>query len=98
MTEPNEFLSDKWLRRAQRMNPYCRERLAWSVPADWPSDVASVAFALRTAAFQKEHGRLTVDGVLGPKTLAALGGGTFTPPVGEFLIVRGEKLASRSPS
>lgn len=91
MTEPNELLSDKWLRRAQRLNPYYRERLAWSVPADWPSDVATAAFALRVAAFQKD-GSLTIDGVLGPKTLAALGGGTFTPPAGEFLIVQGEKL------
>ena len=92
MTEPNELLSDKWLRRAQRLNPYYRERLSWSLPADWPPDVASAAFALRVAAFQKEQGSVTVDGVLGPKTLAALGGGTFTPPAGEFLIVRGEKL------
>ncbi len=91
MTEPNEILSDKWLRRAQRLNPYYRERLAWALPADWPSDIATAAFALRVAAFQKE-GSLTVDGVLGPKTLAALGGGTFAPPAGEFLIVRGEKL------
>ena len=92
MTEPNELLSDKWLRRAQRLNPYYRERLAWSVPADWPPDAASAEFALRVAAFQKEHGSLTIDGVLGPKTLAGLGGGTFTPPAREFLIVRGEKL------
>lgn len=93
MTEPNELLSDNWLRRAQHLNPYYRERLAWSLPGDWPPDVASAEFALRVAAFQKEHGSLTVDGVLGPKTLAALGGGTFTPPAGEFLIVRGEKLS-----
>lgn len=91
MTEPNELLSDKWLRRAQRLNPYYRERLAWSVPADWPPDIATAAFALRVAAFQKE-GSLTVDGVLGPKTLEALHGRTWAPPSSEHLIIAGERV------
>jgi len=87
------LLSDNWLRRAQQLNPYYRDRLGWSLPAGWPSDVASREFALRVAAFQKEHGALTVDGIAGPKTADAIRGASFTPPAGEFLIVRGERIA-----
>ncbi len=87
-----DTLSDTWLRRAQQLNPYYRERLGWSVPAGWPSDVASAELALRVAAFQEESRTLTVDGILGPGTLAALQGARFKPPAGEFLIVRGDKL------
>jgi hypothetical protein len=91
MTDMN-LLSDTWLRRAQQLNPYYRERLKWPVPAGWPSDVASVEFALRVAAFQKEHGALTVDGILGPKTAEAIKGSTFTPLAGNFLVAGGERI------
>src|SRR5688500_13797694 len=66
------LLSDRWLARARQLNPYYRERLGWSVPPGFPADVASADFAVRVAAFQKEHGTLTVDGIVGPKTAAAL--------------------------
>lgn len=91
MTDTN-LLSDTWLRRAQQLNPYYRERLKWPVPSGWPSDVASAEFALRVAAFQKEHGALTVDGIVGPKTADALKGATFTPAAGSFLIAGGQRI------
>jgi N-acetyl-anhydromuramyl-L-alanine amidase AmpD len=89
----NELLSERWLRRARRLNPFYRERLRWTLPAGWPDDVASAELALRVAAFQNEHGALTVDGILGPKTWEALQGRTFEPPAREQLIVGGERVA-----
>jgi len=86
-------LSQKELRRARRLNPYYRDRLQWPVPAGWPDDVASTGFARRVAAFQAEHGGLTVDGILGPKTWAALKGKTWEPPVTDHLIIAGERVA-----
>lgn len=88
-----ELLSERWLHRAQRLNPFYRERLRWTVPAGWPDDVSSAEFAGRVAAFQHEHGALTVDGILGPKTWEALQGRAFEPPAQEHLIVAGERVA-----
>ncbi|MCA9629358.1 MAG: peptidoglycan-binding protein [Myxococcales bacterium] len=85
-----QTLSPKWLRRACRLNPYYKERLHWSVPGGWPDDVGGAAFAERVAAFQAEHGGLTVDGILGPKTWEALQGRTFEPPAREHLVIGGE--------
>jgi hypothetical protein len=87
-----ELLTSKWLRRARRLNPYYKKRLGWSVPAGWPDDVGSVRFARRVADFQREHGEISVDGVLGPKTREAFRGLTFEPPAGEYLIVAGERV------
>ena len=86
-------LSDNWLRRAQRLNPYYQQRLGWSVPDGWPTDVASEDFAESVAFFQKEHGALTVDGIAGPKTAAAFKGLKPKPPDGEFLLVGGQRVA-----
>jgi hypothetical protein len=86
-------LSPRWLHRAQRLNPYYQKRLGWRVPLGWPSDVASEAFAGHVATFQAEHGGLTVDGILGPKTLAALHGTTWTPPVRDYLIASGKRVS-----
>lgn len=88
----DRLLSDKWRERAQRLNPFYRDRLKWTAPAAWPSDISGADFGERVAAFQREHGSLTVDGVLGPKTLEALRGEAWTPPAGEFLIVAGERV------
>ena len=89
MTEPNEPLSDKWLRRAQRLNTYYRERLSWSVPADWPSDVASCRVCaarrrLSEGATQRHRRRRSR-----PKTLAAPVADLHAAG-GRVLIVRGE--------
>jgi len=93
MTETEQqLLSEKWLRRAQQLNPYYKERLGWSVPAGWPTDVASEDFAESVAFFQKEHGALTVDGIVGPKTAAALEGIKPKPPEGDFLIIAGQRV------
>lgn len=86
------LLSDNWLRRARSLNQYYKERLGWSVPAGWPTDVGSEAFAEGVARFQKEYGTLTVDGIAGPMTAAAFKGATFEPPAGEFLIVAGARV------
>lgn len=93
MTEPERLLSDNWLHRAQRLNPYYQQRLGWSVPGGWPTDVASEDFAESVAFFQKEHGALTVDGIVGPKTAAAFQGLKPTPPDGEFLIIAGQRVS-----
>ena len=85
-------LSPRWLARAQRLNLHYHERLGWRVPPGWPGDVGAAAFAERVADFQREHGRLTVDGILGPKSLAALQGATWIPPHGGHLIVAGTRV------
>lgn len=85
------LLSDNWLRRARSLNPYYKQRVGWFAPVGWPTDVSGAEFAERVALFQKEQG-LTVDGILGPKTAAALKGASFEPPVGEFLIIAGERV------
>lgn len=87
-----KLLSDKWLRRAQQLNPYYKERLGWSVPDGWPVEVSGEDFAESVAYFQKEHSALTVDGVVGPLTAAALQGVKARPPEGEFLIIAGERV------
>ena len=86
-------LSPRWLRRARRLNPHYKARLHWSVPGGWPDDVAGREFAERVAAFQVEHGALTADGILGPKTWEELQGRTWEPPAREYLIVGGERIA-----
>lgn len=85
-------LSIRWLLRAQRLNPYYRKRLGWRVPPGWPADVGSASFASRVADFQREHGQLTIDGILGPKTHAGLRGGTWQPPYSGHLIVAGTRV------
>jgi hypothetical protein len=87
-----QLLTSGWLRRAQRLNPYYRERLGWRVPVGWPSDVSSEAFAGHVARFQHEHGQLTVDGALGPKTWAALQGSTWKPPARDHLVIAGKRV------
>ena len=87
-----QLLTSGWLRRAQRLNPYYQQRLGWRVPAGWPSDVGCEAFADRVARFQHEHGQLTVDGALGPKTWAALQGSTWKPPARDHLVIAGKRV------
>jgi len=91
MTE-KATLSPRWLRRARRLNPYYKERLHWSVPAGWPDDVGGAELVRHVAAFQAEHGGLTVDGILGPKTWEAIQGRTWDPPAREYLIAGGERI------
>jgi N-acetyl-anhydromuramyl-L-alanine amidase AmpD len=86
------LLSDHWLTRARRLNPYYRDRLGWKVPRGWPADVSSAEFALRVAAFQKEQGASTIDGIMGPATWAALKGKVFQPPASDTLIIAGRKV------
>lgn len=86
-------LSPRWLRRARRLNPYYKDRLCWTVPAGWPVDAGSAELARRVAVFQAEHGELTVDGILGPKTWEAVQGRTWEPPAREYLIADGERIA-----
>ena len=88
----DQLLNPRWLLRAQRLNPYYQERLGWCVPAGWPNDVGSEAFAGHVARFQREHGQLTVDGALGPKTWAALQGTAWRPPVQDHLIIAGKRV------
>jgi N-acetyl-anhydromuramyl-L-alanine amidase AmpD len=87
-----QLLNPRWLRRAQWLNPYFQERLGWRLSADWPRDVGSEEFAGHVAQFQHEHGGLTVDGILGPKTWAALQGSTWKPPAQEYLVIAGEHV------
>lgn len=68
------LLTASQLNVAQRSNPVYQRQLGWSVPSGWPTTVSSAAFAERVAAYQRQHGGLVVDGMLGPKTLAALSG------------------------
>ena len=88
----DSLLSDKWRKRARTLNPFYKHRLGWNTPADWPSDVGSDDFANRVAAMQREHGGLTVDGILGPKTLASMKGTSFVPAAGEHLIIAGKRI------
>ena len=87
------LLSEKWLKRARKLNPFYKERLGWSVPSGWPADVGSDDFAECVAVMQRDHGALAVDGILGPKTLASMKGNPFVPPAGEHLIIGGRRVS-----
>jgi hypothetical protein len=66
-------LSDRQLRRARRKNPVWIERLKVSAHIFGTGEVDSSAFALDVAAHQQRLG-LAVDGIAGPKTVAAVTG------------------------
>lgn len=85
-------LQPRTLARAQKLNPYYQKRLGWRLPSAWPTDVASEDFARHVAACQREHGALLVDGVLGPKTWAALRGCTWAPPAQDHLLIAGQRV------
>ncbi|ACY14106.1 hypothetical protein Hoch_1554 [Haliangium ochraceum DSM 14365] len=74
------------------MNPHYQARLGWRVPHGWPTDVGAGNFAIHVAHFQREHGRLTVDGILGPKTWAAVQGCTWCPPTQDALIIGNKRV------
>lgn len=60
-------------------------------------DPSSVDLAVAVAIWQR-GGALYIDGILGPKTLAALEGRKWEPPIGEnFVIVAGEKVPTTFP-
>lgn len=88
----SSLLSEKWQKRARKLNPFYRDRLGWSVPSGWPADVGGDDFAECVAVMQEEHGALTVDRC-GPKTLASMKGNAFVPPIGEHLIIGGRRVA-----
>ncbi len=72
--EVEPLLDARQLTRAQRLNPRGQERRGWQ-PEQLDAaglEVASTAFALRIAHFQRERG-LVVDGIVGPETLGAAG-------------------------
>ena len=69
-------LTDRQLQKARRRNPYWQQRLGFRPASFGGGDVASGELADNVAARQAELG-LAVDGIAGPKTVAAVeGGGT----------------------
>ncbi|MBE7453853.1 MAG: hypothetical protein HS111_34785 [Kofleriaceae bacterium] len=64
-------LTERQLRRARRKNPAWIERLKVSAQIFGTAEVESSAFALDVAAHQQRLG-LAVDGIAGPKTVAAV--------------------------
>lgn len=68
-------LTDRQLQKARRRNPYWQQRLGFRPASFGGGDVASGELADNVAARQAELG-LTVDGIAGPKTVAAVEGGT----------------------
>lgn len=66
-------LTDRQIRRARRKNPEWVARLKVSAQIFSTADVDSSAFALDVAGKQAEH-RLAIDGIAGPKTVAAVAG------------------------
>lgn len=86
------ILDRKAVRKARRLNPYYAKRLGWLGWPNlhgWPSDVSSAAFARRVADFQDDRGQLVIDGIIGPKTWAAIKGKgkVWEPPTRNYLIV-----------
>ncbi len=70
---PTEIpLTDRQIRRARRKNPEWIRRLKVSALIFSNAEVDSSAFALDVAAKQAEHGALRVDGIAGPRTVAAI--------------------------
>lgn len=69
---PTELpLTDRQIRRARRKNPGWIARLKVSAQIFSTAEVDSSAFALDVAAKQAAHG-LAVDGIAGPRTVAAV--------------------------
>jgi hypothetical protein len=64
-------LTDRQIRRARRKNPGWITRLKVSAQIISTAEVDSSAFALDVAAKQAAHG-LVVDGIAGPRTVAAV--------------------------
>ena len=64
-------LTDRQLRRARRKNPEWIRKLKVSALIFGNAEVDGSAFALDVAAKQVEHG-LAVDGIAGPRTVAAV--------------------------
>lgn len=64
-------LSDRQIRRARRKNPTWIARLKVSAQIFSNAEVDSSAFAVDVAAHQAKHG-LAIDGIAGPKTVAAV--------------------------
>ncbi|MBE7448608.1 MAG: hypothetical protein HS111_06910 [Kofleriaceae bacterium] len=65
-------LTDRQIRRARRKNPDWIRRLKVSALIFSNAEVDSSAFALELAAKQAAHGTLRVDGIAGPRTVAAV--------------------------
>lgn len=71
-----------------KINLYYKKKLGF--PQPWESfPIGTLDHKVRE--FQVEHGGLTVDGVLGPKTLAAIRGDTWTHPIVDHIIIDGKK-------
>lgn len=66
------LLDDGQIARATRRNPQQYSRLVFDPRHISDEDVDSAAFAIAVAEQQKIHG-LEVDGIVGPRTLSALG-------------------------
>ena len=64
-------LTDRQIRRARRKNPEWIRKLKVSALIFGNAEVDSSAFALDVATKQAEHG-LAVDGIAGPRTVAAV--------------------------
>ena len=71
-----------------KINFYYKKKLGF--PQPWESfPIGTLDHQVRK--FQGEHGGLTVDGILGPKTLAAIKGEVWTPPIVDYIIIDGKK-------
>lgn len=82
---------------SEQLEKACRLNRVWSGKIDWPTapefigagllPIAGPEFAAAVAAFQAAHG-LYPDGILGPKTAAAIRGTTWQPPVGTDTFIK----------
>lgn len=68
-------LSDRQLRKARQRNPYWQDRLGFSTATFGGGDIASGELADDVADRQGQLG-LAVDGIAGPKTVAAMTSGS----------------------
>ncbi|EFX04988.1 negative regulator of beta-lactamase expression protein [Grosmannia clavigera kw1407] len=99
MTTAITIMSGDQLEKAIACNRfYHRSSSAAFPPAQFASlDPESAIFAAAVARWQRDHA-LNIDGILGPKTAAALQGRTWKSPKGEnYLIVKGEKVPTSFP-
>lgn len=99
MTTTITILTGEQLEKAAACNRFYR--LSSSVafpPAPFAGlDPESAIFAAAVARWQRDHA-LSIDGILGPKTAAALDGRPWQSPKGEnYLIVKGEQVPTSFP-
>ena len=90
---PAGRLTDRQIRKARRRNPHWQQRLGFSTAQFGGGDIASAELAESVAERQAALG-VAVDGIAGPRTIAAL---TATSPSPDDAAADADDLAAAEP-